>query len=146
MCAVVTLTSSSGSASASVKRRKGTIPACGGCRNARPRRRNFSRRISRNRCSPIFRSEIFRIREIVIRKFPNPKNFISFGNIFFAGTFHRTSLGGGPWTPRDSSPKLRIIYNSEIIKLGAPFGKIAFGNIVRKQKDSENFRIFGRKW
>ena len=93
---------------------------------------------------------------------PNPRNCrseisesesLSFGNFrirkiylirkyFFAGTFHRTSLGGGPWTPRDSSPRLRIIYNSEIIKLGATFGKIAFGNIVRKQKDSENFRIF----
>ena len=54
--AVVPLTSSSGSASASVKRRKGTIRACGGRRNACRRRQNFSRRISRNRCGPIFRN------------------------------------------------------------------------------------------
>ena len=84
----------SGSATASVKRRKGTIRACGGCRNARPRRRKFSRRISRNRCGPIFQirkysvSEKlsfgnFRIREIyLIRKFPNPKN-LSHSEIFF---------------------------------------------------------------
>ena len=82
VCAVMTLTSSSCSASASVKRRKGTIQACGGCRNARPRRRKFSRRISRNRCGPArffrfrniqnpryCRSEIFRIRKLVIRTF-----------------------------------------------------------------------------
>ena len=79
--AVMTLTSSSCSASASVKRRKGTIRACGGCRNARPRRRKFSRRISRNRCGP---ARFFRLGNI-----QNPRNCrseisksenLSFGN------------------------------------------------------------------